>query len=126
MTVPTNAIELQKRKKAISVAKEAASSKPVCGFSWLVLVCVWVTDLYSENKTNPKKIMCWKSNTNTNIILPSGNEKENERGKRRFPMNYCIYAYLMMNSMLQLEFWMAARGSLDEVFCDLIMAFHQS
>lgn len=70
--------------------------------------------------------MCWKSNTNTSIILPSGNEKENERGKRRFPMNYCIYAYLMMNSMLQLEFWMAARGSLDEVFCDLIMAFHQS
>lgn len=27
-----------------------------------------------------------------------------------------VYAYLMMNSMSQLEFWMAARESLDEVF----------
>lgn len=27
--------------------------------------------------------------------------------------------------MLQLGFWMAALGSLDDFFCDLIMAFHE-
>lgn len=52
-------------------------------------------------------------------------KKKMTEKKKDFQCNYCIYAYLMMNSMLQLEFWMAVRGSLDEVLCDLIMAFHQ-
>lgn len=40
----------KEKKYAVTVPKEAASSKPVCGLFWLALICVWVTDLYTENE----------------------------------------------------------------------------
>lgn len=82
LTVPTNAIDLQKRKKPVSVTKEAASSK-TCMWPLLVGLDLCVGHRFIL-RNKPQENYVLKSNTN--ITHPSGNEKENDREKKRLPV----------------------------------------